>query len=159
MPPILLCWPSQCDKWELVGWQQRLSLPTNIPFHVVAVWQTAAEGHSDTMASDMEVWMKQRGVTEFCPVEKVAPMDIHQRLLNVYGDQAVDAAQWGTGGAFQWWQWVTSTGVVFYERNMQAVVCHWWKRTANGGSKCWKIAFGICEFALWNSVTCSLCLL
>jgi len=45
------------------------------------------------MASDMEVWMKQRGVTEFCPVEKVAPMDIHQRLLNVYGDQAVDAAQ------------------------------------------------------------------
>ena len=37
----------------------------------------AAEGQSDNKASDMEVWMKQRCVTEFLHVEKMAPTDIH----------------------------------------------------------------------------------
>jgi len=46
----------------------------------------AAEGHSDTMAADMEAWMKQRCVLH---VEKRAPTDIHQHLLNVNGDQMV----------------------------------------------------------------------
>ena len=45
------------------------------------------------MASDMEVRMKQRCVMEFLHVEKIAPScDIHQRLLNVYGDQTVDVS-------------------------------------------------------------------
>ncbi|MEQ5179387.1 hypothetical protein [Proteus genomosp. 6] len=60
-------------------WQQRLNLPTNIPFHVVAVWQMVAEGQSDRMVSDMEVCMKQSCVTEFLHVEKMAPIDIHWR--------------------------------------------------------------------------------
>ena len=51
--------------------------PINIPLHVVAVLQMAAEGQSDKMASDMEVQMKQRGVAEFLHVEKMAPTDIH----------------------------------------------------------------------------------
>jgi len=44
------------------------------------------------MASDMEVRMKQRCVTEFLHAEKLAPNDIHRRLLNVYGDQTVDVS-------------------------------------------------------------------
>jgi hypothetical protein len=51
-----------------------------------------AEGQSDKMASDMEVRMKQRCVIEFLQAEKIAPNDIHQRLLNVYGDQTVDVS-------------------------------------------------------------------
>ena len=50
----------------------------------------AAEGQSDRMVSHMEVHMKQRCVNEFLHVEKMAPTDIHQCLLDVYGDQTVD---------------------------------------------------------------------
>mgnify|MGYP001862769017 CR=1 FL=1 len=39
------------------------------------------------MAPDMEVHMKQRGVTELLHVEKMAPTDINWRLLYVSGDQ------------------------------------------------------------------------
>jgi len=49
----------------------------------------AAEGQSDKMASDMEAWMEQRCVTEFLHAEKMAPIDIHGHLLNIYGDQTV----------------------------------------------------------------------
>jgi len=64
----------------------------NIPLHFVAIRQMAAEGQSDRMASDTEVQMNQRYVIEFLHVEKMAPFDIHQHLLNVYGDQTVDEA-------------------------------------------------------------------
>ena len=70
----------------LVLLQQRLNLSTNIPLHVVAVGQMAAEGHSDKMTSDMEVCMKQRCVIEFLHVEKVALIGIPEQLLNIYGD-------------------------------------------------------------------------
>jgi len=49
----------------------------------------AAEGHSDRVVMDMEVQMKQKSVTEFLHAEKMAPTDIHRRLLNVNGDQTV----------------------------------------------------------------------
>jgi len=57
----------------------------------------AAEGQSDKLVSDMEVWMKQRGGIKFLHEEKMAPIDIHQHLLNVYGEQTVDVStvrQW-----------------------------------------------------------------
>jgi len=57
-----------------------LTLPTDIPSRVVAVWRMAAEGQPDRMVSGMEVQMKQRDGTEFLHVEKVAPIDICQRL-------------------------------------------------------------------------------
>ena len=57
----------------------------------------AAEGHSDTMVSDMEVHMKQRCAIEFLRVEKNAPSDIHQYLLNVYEDQTADVS------TVRWW--------------------------------------------------------
>ena len=37
----------------------------------------AAEGQADRMASDMEVLVEQRCVTEFLHAEKIAPTDIH----------------------------------------------------------------------------------
>ena len=52
----------------------------------------AAERQSDRMASGMEVWMKQRCVIEFLCAEKMAPTDIHQHLLNIYGDQLMDVS-------------------------------------------------------------------
>ena len=62
------------------------------------------------MTSDMEVWIKQRGGTEFLHVEKMASTDTHGHLVNIDGDQTVAVAQRG-GGAFQQWsQWGTSTG-------------------------------------------------
>ena len=36
--------------------------------------------------------MKQRCVIEFLHAEKIAPKDIHRRLVNVYGDQTVDVS-------------------------------------------------------------------
>ena len=50
----------------------------------------AAEGQPDRLASDMEACMKVH-------VEKLAPTDIHQCLLTIYGDRTVDVStvrQW-----------------------------------------------------------------
>jgi hypothetical protein len=52
-----------------------LNLPANIPLNFVAL---TTEGQSD-----MEVRMKQMCVIEFLHAEKIAPNDIHPRLLNV----------------------------------------------------------------------------
>ena len=57
----------------------------------------AAEGHSDRMASDVEVHMKQKCVIEFRHAEKNAATDIHWRLLNVDGDHpeaVITTRQW-----------------------------------------------------------------
>jgi len=53
--------------------------------------------HPNKMLSDMEVQMKQRCDTEFLQMEKMAPTDIHQHLLNVYSDQTVDVI------TLMWW--------------------------------------------------------
>jgi len=52
----------------------------------------AAEGHSDKMSSDMDTLMEQRCGIEFLHAEKIALIDIHRHLLNVYGDQTVDVS-------------------------------------------------------------------
>ena len=49
----------------------------------------AAGGHTDKMVSDTVARIKQRHVTEFIHVEKMAPTDIHQCLLNA-GDKTVE---------------------------------------------------------------------
>jgi len=69
-----------------------LNLPANIPLHFVAVQQIVEERHTDKMASDKEVQMKQRCVTEFHHVEKMGPDDVHQCLLKVYENQIVDVS-------------------------------------------------------------------
>jgi len=56
----------------------------------------AAEEQTDRMMSDMEVHMKYRNVTEFLHQGNKAPIDIHQHLLNVYGEQTmyVNTVRW-----------------------------------------------------------------
>ena len=50
----------------------------------------AAEGQFDKMAFDMEELIKQSCITEFLHAEKMAPIVIHQHLLNIHGDQTVN---------------------------------------------------------------------
>jgi hypothetical protein len=40
----------------------------------------------------MKVRKKQRCVLDFLYARKIAPVDTHRRLLNVYGDQTVDVS-------------------------------------------------------------------
>jgi len=90
----------------------------------------AEERQSDTTASDLELWIKQSGVMEFLHMDKMSPVDIHQSLLNVYGDPPV-----------VWWvvrfssgdSWVTSVGADFYKHGMQTLVHCWHECTVNGG--------------------------
>jgi len=98
--------------------------------------------------SDVEVGMKQRRVTEFLHVEKMAPIDIHWRTNS--GCEHSKAV----GVAFQqWWlwQWVTSAGADFGEHGMQALVHRWWKCIANSDTYFERV-FCSSEFALSNSV-------
>ena len=67
MPPILLCGFTTA---ELVVWQQRLNIPTNIPVHFVDMQWMAAEGQSDTIVPNMEMYVKERYGTELLRVEK-----------------------------------------------------------------------------------------
>ena len=52
----------------------------------------AAEGQSDRIVSDMEVYMKQRCVIKFLHAEKMAPTACQQHLLYVSRDQTVDVS-------------------------------------------------------------------
>ena len=63
----------------------------------------AAEGQSDRMVSDMGVCMKHRCVIEFLHAEDMAPIDIHQCLLNSYVDQPV-----GVSTVKHWVVWFSS---------------------------------------------------
>jgi len=58
----------------------------------------AAEGQSNKMVSDMEAYTKKWCVTEFLNEEKMAPIDIHWHLLNIYRDQIVNVST--VDGAF-----------------------------------------------------------
>ena len=60
--------------------------------HFVAVRQMAAEGQSEKMASDMEIYLKHWGGIEFLCAEKMAPIEVHRCFLNLCGDQTVDAS-------------------------------------------------------------------
>ena len=82
MSPILLYWPTISEA-DVGGMAVEVEPSRQYSVKFVAVRQTTAEGQSDKMASDMEVRMKQRRVTGFLHVEKIAPNNIHQRFLNV----------------------------------------------------------------------------
>ena len=57
----------------------------------------AAEGQYDTIASDRVVQMKQRCVTEFLYMAKIAPIDTHWCLLYIYRDKQRLLAHWHSG--------------------------------------------------------------
>ena len=54
-------------------------------------------GQFDEIMSEMEVLMKQRCGIVFLYVEKIAPTDIYQCLLNISGDQTMDVS------TVRWW--------------------------------------------------------
>ncbi|PNF23675.1 Mariner Mos1 transposase [Cryptotermes secundus] len=59
--------------------------------------QIATAEQSIKIASDIEVRKKQRCVIEFLTAKQTAPIDIHRRLLKVYGDDTVNVStvrQW-----------------------------------------------------------------
>ena len=96
MPPTLLCWPTMSEA-DVGDMAVEVEPFCQYSVNFVAMGQMTAEQQSDKMASEMEVRMKQRCITEFLHVEKIAPSDIHRCLLNVYGDQTVDVStvrQW-----------------------------------------------------------------
>ena len=65
----------------------------------------AAEAQSDKTASDTEMHMKQRGVTEFLHAEKkITPTDTHRHPPNAKGDQTEDASTEVVDGMYQQWQ-------------------------------------------------------
>jgi len=69
-----------------------MNLPINITLHLAAMWRMAAEVQSDTMASDMDVCIKQRSVWNSSMWKKMTHSDVLRHLLNVYGDQTVDVS-------------------------------------------------------------------
>ena len=71
----------------MAEWQWKLNLPT-----ILLLCNRWQQGGSDKTASDMEVQIKQRCVTEFLCAEKMVPTDIHQCFLNIYGDQIVNVS-------------------------------------------------------------------
>ena len=74
MSTVLLCWTtSEAD----VGGMAVEVEHSHIPLHFIAVRQMAAEGQSDKMASDVQVQMTERYVTECLHVKTVALVDIH----------------------------------------------------------------------------------
>ena len=86
--PILL-WSPMISVVDVGG---RLNLPTNIWLHFVAMWHMAAKGQSDKVTSDAELQMKQRCVIWFHHEENMAPINIHQCLMNIYGHRTVDGS-------------------------------------------------------------------
>ena len=123
----------------LVIGQYRLKLSASILLHVVAMWQVAAEGQFDRMASDMEVCMKQR-----CGIPSCGKIDTHwhSSMLAEHlwrpnnGYEHSEAV----GGTFQQWCHHSSCERVghlhccrFFEHGMQPLVHHWWKCIANAG--------------------------
>ena len=82
----------------------------------------------------MEVCMKQRYVLEFLHADKMAPTDIHQCSLTVYGDQTEDVSTVRVGCVFQKWQqqqWVIFAGADFCKYDTLALVQHWQKNIVN----------------------------
>ena len=75
--------------------------------------KTAAEGQSDTAASDMEVRMKQKCVMEFLHAKKLHPLISICACLTL---METKQCMWAVGGAFQQrqqQQCVTPTGADF----------------------------------------------
>ena len=71
------------------------------------MWQMAAEGHSDTMASYMEEQMKQMRVIELVHVEKNCTCWYSLMLAEcLWSPNSGCENREVVGGAFQqWWQW------------------------------------------------------
>ena len=89
MPPILLCWPTTSEAnagGMAVHTESSHQYSITCRCHVTdgsrgVVWHNGA-WHGSAYEAKVRHWIPPRG--------KMAPIDIHQHLLNIYGDQKVD---------------------------------------------------------------------
>ena len=99
----------------LVILQWRLNLHINILLRFLAMGQMAAEGQSGTMASDMEVWMKQRCVTEL----------LHRLTFSDTCWTFLETNQW------MWAQWGSVKAIWKTSHQMGMHSCHTTKWTVS----------------------------
>ena len=128
-PPVFFYVGPHCKKWY---GSRHWTFPP-VLYYILLLWQMTAEWQSHRIAFDMEVCMKQRYVSKHLRWERIATTNIHQWLLNIYGDQAVDVSMV---------RWCLSavTGTVghyhkcrFSQHSIQAHIHCWRKGIANGG--------------------------
>ena len=86
------------------------------------------------MVSDLEACAKQKCVTEFLHVQKMAPTDTNQHMLNVFEDQTMDVS------TVIWWVVHFSNGnsespplVQIFMSATSTLVHGWQKHIGNGG--------------------------
>ena len=132
IPPTLLYWPMATEV-DVGGMTVEVQ-----PSHqyCIAFCCHVADGQYDTMASDMEVHIKQKchwistweKACSHWPSSRLAELLL--RSNTGCGHNEV------MGGAFQqWWQqqWVTFAGADCYKHSVQALVHPWWICIANSG--------------------------
>jgi len=71
MPPILFCWP-MASEVDVVGMVVEDEPSMSILHYHLLLWQMVAERQSDITVTDMEGHMKQKCVTEFLYLKKIA---------------------------------------------------------------------------------------
>ena len=115
----------------------------------------AAEGQSDTRASDMQVNMKQSYITAFPPCIKKAPADWHsfswldEHIWTPTMD--ISTMRWWVVHFQKWWQQVIFTDADVYKYGMQVLVHCWWRHTTNSDD-CNECMLCSWEFALRGAV-------
>ena len=103
MPPILLCWPTTSEAnagGMAVYTEPSHQYSITCCCHVTdgsrgVVWHNGA-WHGSAYEAKVRHWIPPRG--------KMAPIDIHQHLLNIMETKKWMRAQWGMGDVFQQWQ-------------------------------------------------------
>ena len=95
MPPILLCWPMTS---EVEAGTTAVEVESSCQYSVT-FWCYVTDGSRGTVWQNViwhEVCMKKRCGIEFLCEEETASTGIHQRLLNMDGDQEGDisTARW-----------------------------------------------------------------
>ena len=103
MPPMFWCW-SATSEADVGGMAVEVEPSHQYSITCCCVQQMAAEGQSDTVASEMEVQMKQKGVIEFLMQKKRHPLTFINVCWTFVKTKQWMWAQWGS--VFQqWWQW------------------------------------------------------
>ena len=138
------CWWSGSRGWTFPTLHYILSLCNR--------WQ---HRESEKMASNMEVCMNQSCVTEFLHAEKMAAIDIHSCLLNVYGNQTVDMStvrQWvmcfSSGDSDAKDMPIPDGHTQPSHHKMKSILIRSPVRTFSWYWLCWKIVLCSWEFAL-----------
>ena len=120
MPPILLCWTMTLEV-DVDGTAAEAELPHQ---YSIIFCCPLTDGNSGTVWQN-GIWHGSAYVAKVC--HQIPPRG---------------KKWWGGGWVFQQQQQrVTSAGADFYKHGMQALVYHWWKCIANGGSHVEKYCF------------------